>query len=151
MSFLPLKREIREILLKLQTLVSTANISSCTSHCMLYTKYLYVKPVLMWLFLACWAFTDTQWQIDSLCILKSKFGSLSSALTWPWRFAISWWISAVLWRHGDLRVHATHSHLHYFFYVGKQHRTNNKPQNHVKCDELSPGHTEKNNNMRKFT
>lgn len=83
------------------------------------------------MFLACWAFTDTQWQIDSLDILTCKFGSLSSALTWPWRFAISWWISTVLWCHGDLRVQTTHSHLHYFALCSKT--TPNKQQATKPC------------------
>lgn len=82
--------------------------------------------------------TDTQWQIDSLHILTSKFGSLSSALTWPARFAINgelaqFFDAMEIW---EFRLHIVTCIT--LLDVGKQHQTNKKPQNHVKWPWIEP-------------
>ena len=68
-------------------------------------------------------------------------------LTWPWidlDLALSWRIGARLFDAGEiceLRLHTVTCLAS--LYVGKQHRTNNEPQNSIKWRELRPGYTEK--------
>ena len=56
---------------------------------------------------------------------------------------------AVLWWGRDLWVETPHSHLPCF--EGKQHRTNNKPQNCMKWSWIEPRLNRKSNNRLKFT
>ena len=56
---------------------------------------------------------------------------------------------AVLWWGRDLWVETPHSHLPCF--EGKQHRTNNKPQNCMKWSWIEPRLNRKSNNRPKFT